>query len=55
MSPPSRAYEELNAALVAAGVPAKAVRNVKGYSLEIESAVNVLVNTVILPEARSIR
>jgi hypothetical protein len=55
MSPPSRAYEELNAALVAAGVPARTSRSVKGVSLELEGAVNVLVNAVILPEARSIR
>jgi hypothetical protein len=45
MSPPLRAYEELNRALVAAGVPATAVRSVKGGSLELEGAVNVLVNT----------
>jgi hypothetical protein len=41
----SKVYEELEAALVAAGVPAGTTKDVKGCSLAIKGAVSVLVNT----------
>jgi hypothetical protein len=41
----SEIYKKLNRALTTSGVPASVVRDVKGFDLETEGPVNVLVNT----------
>ena len=40
----SKIYAKLNRALMSAGLPARMVQRVKGFNLEIEGAVDILVN-----------